>query len=107
MHLSCFVRWGWGGGGGEEDGESLLSCHPTLPSPGACPPPELIGGACVEFRAVVGHVRDGDAGMVGMLWDGARAGERAKVTGACPPSPTARMPSPRPLHLKTSRGMFL
>lgn len=72
MHLSCFVRWRR-----SEDGESqetasccLLSCTPAW----CLPSPELIGVACVEFRAV--WFMYGMGCRHGwMLWDGARAGK--------------------------------
>lgn len=75
------------------------------PLPGACPPlsssvlPVWSLGRC-------GSRIGWDAGMVGCCGM-EQEQERAKVTGACPPSPTVRMPSPRPLHLKTSRRISL
>lgn len=106
--LFCMV-----GGGRSEEGEGagqvpaaaspLLSCTPAW----CLPSPELVGvSRAWSFRAVwVTYGMGTRAWLDAVGWN--ERGKRAKVTGACPPSPTARTPSPRPLHLKANRRIFI
>lgn len=75
------------------DGGERAASLPLLPSS------ELIGSAFEGFSGGGWRaVRERDGGVAG--WGG---GERAKVTGADPPSLTARTPSPRPPRLKKKK----
>lgn len=86
--------------GGQRGSHLLLSLPSSSasrpPQPSASPP---LSSTVLFVELVWDCVRDG-------AWRDAagqnEGGKRVKVTGACPPSLTARMPSPHPLHLKNN-----
>lgn len=91
-------------------GESMATASQCLPSsrlqPPSLPSPlllssELIGVGFVEFGSVwMLYVTGRGHGVIRQ--GGMRVLMGAKVTGADPPSLTARMPSPRPLRLRSN-----
>lgn len=84
-----------------------LPVSPLLSSPAPVPPLSSSLLSCVgflEFGLGVDGVRDVTGRGHGVMRQGGmQALMGAKVTGADPPSLTARMPSPRPLRLRSKK----